>query len=180
MFLSIQELEVKKIHFDVYFGPGEVDYDQDQLKQISPLHAEGSAELLSNTLGEIRIQGRVEVDLEVQCDRCLEPVKYPMNSRFDLFYRPTPDEDRPHDMAIDEGESEIGFYEGAGLELEEVLREHILLSLPMQQICREDCAGICPQCGLNRNAGHCDCEQRPADDRWSALREFKPRARTGS
>src|SRR5699024_3547527 len=99
---------------------------------------EGSAELLSNTLGEIRVQGSVSVEMELQCDRCLEPVNYPMHSRFDLYYRPEPGKDIPHDLAIDEGESEIGFYNGKGLELGEVLREHILLTLPMQKVCRED------------------------------------------
>jgi uncharacterized protein len=53
------------------------------------------------------------------------------------------------------------------------LREHILLSLPMHLVCREDCAGICPQCGQNRNSGHCECRDEKIDDRWSALRDLQ-------
>ena len=173
LFLSVQELELRKVRFDEDFPAGEIDFDQEQLKQLGTLHVEGEAELLNHTLGEIRIQGKLNVELELPCDRCLEPVHYPVNGRFDLFYRPTPKSPLPHEVAIDEGESEIGFYEGGGIELSEILREHILLSLPMHQICREECAGICPSCGVNRNTGSCDCTQQMIDDRWAALRELR-------
>jgi uncharacterized protein len=79
---------------------------------------------------------------------------------------------RDEEVAIDEGEAEIGFYEGDGMQLEDILREQILLSLPMQKICREDCRGICPVCGKNRNEFSCDCKIRSIDDRWQALRNL--------
>jgi uncharacterized protein len=174
VFLSIRELEVRKRRFDLEFPPGEIDFGDDQFRQVSILQAEGEAELLNNTLGEIRVRGRLNVEMEGACDRCLEPVRMPLTSEFDLFYRPTPGSETPHDLAIDEGEAEIGFYEGDGIELSEILREYILLSLPMHQICREECLGICPQCGQNRNSGACRCEPENIDDRWAALRDFKP------
>ena len=180
MFFSVQELEVRKIHFDVDFPPGEINLDESQVRQVGPLHAEGTAELLSNTLGEIRVHGNIDVAVEIVCDRCLEPAQFPIQGPFELFYRPEPEFEAGHDMAIDEGEAQIGFYEKNGLALEEVLREHVLLSLPMQFVCREDCAGICPQCGKNRNLGACNCEDRPQNETWSALRGFKPGAKTGS
>ena len=75
-------------------------------------------------------------------------------------------------VEINQGESEIGFYEGEGLELEDILREQVLLALPMQRVCTESCKGICPGCGKNRNETVCDC--RPAvDDRWGALRNLE-------
>lgn len=174
MFLNLRELELRKVRFDEDFPAGEIDFDLNQLRQIGPLHAEGVAELLNNTLGEIRVRGRVKVDLEVPCDRCLEPVEYPVDRNFDLYYRPAPDdEDIPPELKIDDGETEIGFYEGLGMELSDVLREYVLLSLPMRQICRADCAGICPKCGLNRNTGPCGCVEEQVNDRWAALRDWK-------
>jgi len=56
--------------------------------------------------------------------------------------------------------------------LEVVLREQILLSLPMQRTCREDCKGICPACGTNRNRAGCGCLAKAPDDRWAALRDL--------
>jgi uncharacterized protein len=171
LFLSVQELELRKVRFDLDFPAGEIDLGG--LRQIGPLHADGEAELLSNTLGELRITGNLRAEIEADCDRCLDPVRQPLESRFDLFYRPAPENSVPHDVAIDAGEAEIGFYEGGGIELGEVLREYILLSLPMQQICKTECRGICPQCGLNRNTGQCQCETKLVDERWSALRNLK-------
>ena len=59
-----------------------------------------------------------------------------------------PDEE---EVEIDEGEAEIGFYEDGGMELEDILREQVLLALPMQRVCSDVCKGICPVCGKNRN-----------------------------
>ena len=80
---------------------------------------------------------------------------------------------REEEVGIDEAEAEIGFYEGGGIELEDVLREQILLALPMQRICREDCKGICPACGQNRNQGPCNCKMEDAAGRWAALRNLE-------
>jgi uncharacterized protein len=171
LFVSVQELELRKVRFDVDFPAGEIDLGG--LRQVGPLHSEGQAELLSNTLGEIRIRGRMHVEIEADCDRCLELIRRPIDSDFDLYYRPTPDSDAPHELAIDEGEAEIGFYDGGGIELAEVMREYVLLALPMQQVCDEACKGICPQCGLNRNTGRCQCETKMVDERWTALRNLK-------
>ena len=173
MFLSIQELELRKKKFDEDLPAGEIDFEGEGFTQAGVLHAEGEAELLANTLGEVRIRGTLSVDLELQCDRCLEPVRYPVSGPFDLFYRPIPKGPLPHEVAIDEGEAEISFYQGAGIELKEVLREQILLSLPMHQVCREACAGICPTCGANRNTSPCNCSDERPDERWAALRELK-------
>ena len=67
---------------------------------------------------------------------------------------------------------EAGFYEGDGLDLADVLREQIMLELPMQRVCHEDCLGICPVCGQNRNRAACDCHERRPDDRWARLRDL--------
>ena len=174
MFFSVRELELRKAHFDVAFSPGEIEFFDKKLRQASALKAEGSVELLGNTLGEIRVQGQLSVIMESECDRCLEPARIPLESDFDLYYRPEPDPGRTRDeIEIDEGESQVAFYDGEGLELGDILREHILLSLPMQRICRDDCKGICPLCGQNRNLVACGCAIKPVDDRWAALKNLK-------
>lgn len=180
MFLSVQELEVRKIRFDTDFQPGEIDFGAEGVRQSGNLHVTGEAELLNSSIGEVRIRGKMHVDLEVQCDRCLEPMPYEVDGPFDLFYRPTPRDPLPHDISIDAGESEIGFYEGSGMELEDILREHVLLSLPMHQVCRDECAGICPRCGINRNDGSCDCAEEVVDDRWAALRDLRGSLRSSN
>ena len=173
MFLSVKELEVRKVRFLKDFPPGEIDFLEDTIRQVTPLHVDGEAESISESLAEIRIQGKLKVEMECDCDRCLEPTRYPIDSRFDLYYRPMTGEDVPGEVRLDAGDTETSFYDGGGIELEEVLREHILLTLPMQKLCREDCKGICPRCGQNRNAVLCSCDPKPGDDRWHALHEVK-------
>ncbi len=92
---------------------------------------------------------------------------------FDLFYRPVSDIAREEEVGIDEGEAEIGFYEDGGMELEDILREQVLLVLPMQRVCSEGCKGICPVCGRNRNEAGCDCKVESPSDRWKALRNLE-------
>ncbi len=177
MFISVKELELKKVHFDVAFPPGEIDFvdDGDRLRQASPLQAEGFAELLPHTFGEIRVRGHLAVTMRCDCNRCLEPAEFPIDSSFDLFYRPAEvvGEEDEAEVEIDEGEAEIAFYEGGGIELKDVLREHVLLSMPMQRVCRAECQGICPGCGQNRNLLNCGCEVKLVDDRWSALKKVQ-------
>jgi uncharacterized protein len=172
VFFSVKDLEIKKLCFDTSFSPGEIQYDEG-LRQATPLEVQGEAELLAHTLGEIRIQGHLKVRMVAACDRCLEPAEFPIDSDFDLFYRPAKRKGFEEEVEIDEGETEIAFYDGGGVELKEVLREFVLLSMPMQRICGESCRGICPACGQNRNLVNCGCELKPVDDRWSVLKKLQ-------
>ena len=173
MFLSVKEMERRKIRFDETFQPGQIDFTGEDLEQGSPLRAAGSAEVLTHSDGEVRIEGKYTVEMRAQCDRCLGGARFPLDSGFDLFYRPMSSIAREEEVEIDSGEAEIGFYEGGGMELEDILREQVLLALPMQRVCREDCKGICPVCGRNRNETACDCRIESADDRWGALRKLE-------
>lgn len=173
MFLSIKEAELRQVRFDVTFEPGKIDFFDAGVWQATPLHAQGTARVLPNTGGELRIQGRLEVSVECECDRCLNRTQFVLNSPFDLFYRPAERLKREQEIEIDEGEAQIGFYDGAGMELTDILREQVLLLLPMQRTCREDCKGICPSCGRNRNEASCNCHVVPSDDRWGALRNLE-------
>ena len=174
MYFSVQELEQRKIRFDVSIPPGEIEYLDKNLRQTAPLEAQGSVELLGNTLGEIRVRGHLTVSMETDCDRCLETARVPIDAEFDLFYRPSQPGGRPaEEKELHEGEAEIGFYEGGGLHLNDILREYVLLSLPMHPVCSEACKGICPVCGQNRNVRACNCEVKPADDRWAALKKLQ-------
>jgi uncharacterized protein len=172
MLLSIKEMEVRKVRFDETFPPGEIDFSGSEVTQTAPLHAVGTAELLQNTGGEVRIQGRMTTTVEAVCDRCLGTATFPIDSPFDLFYRPEADLPSDDEVSIDEGEAEIGFYQNPGIVLEDVLSEQVMLQLPMQKVCSEACAGICPTCGVNRNTVACACHPAPSDDRWSALRNL--------
>jgi len=173
MFLRVQDMEVRPIDFDLTFSPGEIDFE-DGLRQQSDLRVEGRAEYLSS-VEEIRVRGGLTVELEGECGRCLEKAEFPLKSNFDLFYRPAESVEDAGEKALREGEIEIGFFAGDGLDLQEILREQVLLALPMQRLCREGCKGLCPICGVDRNERTCSCVAEIVDERWAALKKLAQR-----
>ncbi|MBV9226043.1 MAG: DUF177 domain-containing protein [Acidobacteriaceae bacterium] len=176
MFISLQQLEQRPVRFKVEIPAGEIEYDQ-STTQASSLQAEGSAQLLNHSIGEIRVEGHLKVTMSATCDRCLEAALFPIENRFDLVYMPA-GESMGGEEEVDEAGIEVGYYEGNGLALNDILREVVLLALPMQLVCEEACKGICPVCGQNRNQRDCGCHQESIDDRWSGLKNF--RAEVGS
>jgi uncharacterized protein len=175
VFFHVRELGLKPGVFNVELAPGAVDYLDEKIRQTGPLKATGKVDLVSDTLGEIRFKGHMNVAMEADCDRCLESAPYPVDADFELFYRPL-SEGYGEEVKLDElkaEEADMGFYEGDGVELNDVLREFVLLSLPMQRLCSESCKGICPACGQNRNQQQCECKTAAIDDRWAVLKELQ-------
>lgn len=172
MLLNLQELELRPIRFEVDLPAGEIEFDG-RLQQTTPLKAKGVAELLNSSLGEVRLKGHLSVRVEAPCDRCLEPAKIPVDKDFDLSYYPAEHLEAAAEDEIDEEASEVAYYEGDRLELNDILREVVLLALPMQVICADSCKGICPACGRNRNLEDCRCALRAEDDRWSKLKALR-------
>ncbi len=172
MYIGLKELELRNVRFQVDVPAGEIEYDS-KVAQASPLHADGTAQLLSQSLGEIRIQGTLAVTMNALCDRCLESASVSIKKQFDLVYVPSEQAKSGGETEIDEAAVEVGYYEGAGLSLNDVLREVILLALPMQLVCSEACKGICPSCGQNWNQQDCGCHPEPVDDRWGQLKNYR-------
>ena len=72
-----------------------------------------------------------------------------------------------------EDDLDTSVYRDDQIDVNEVLREQFYLALPMKPLCREACAGLCPQCGTNRNSGTCSCETQSGDPRLAPLRGLK-------
>lgn len=172
MLISLQELQLHAIRFCVDIPAGEIDFDSG-ISQTSALHTEGVASLLNHSLGEIRIAGKLSVSADGNCDRCLGPAAFSIAKEFDLVYVPSDQTGGAGAEEIDRAATEVGYYEGAGLELNDVLREVVLLALPMRLVCSEACKGICPVCGQDRNMRDCHCQTETADERWNQLRALR-------
>lgn len=177
MIFRVQDLEIRPATFDVELAPEDLAFDDPKLKLAGPLKASGKVELVAASIGEIRASGKLAGSVIAECDRCLDEAAYPVASEFQLDYRPAPaGEEGPRggvEHVIDAEDANLGFYEGDGVELNDILREQIYLELPMQRLCSEQCKGICPVCGQNRNKQDCQCDTSMVDDRWSALRQIQ-------
>ena len=178
MFIEIKDLEIHPLDFREELNPGVIDLGED-IRQRSPLRAEGRADLVVEHHGkhemvqDIRLKGKLATSVEVACARCLDPVVHEVERSFDLLYRPLGIDAGHAELSVTDAEAEIGYYQGEGLELEDALREQVLLALPLKTICREDCKGLCPHCGKNLNEAQCSCVDEVEDPRWSALKEIR-------
>jgi len=177
MFITVKELELRKALFDEAFLPGAIDLGP-EVEQKTPLLAAGRVELLREDRGgrdvveDIRLVGKFSTNLVLPCSRCLEPVEQAVAETFDLLYRPLGADASGKDASIGLAEMEIGYYQGDGILLEDVLKEQVLLALPVKLLCRADCKGLCPHCGKNRNTESCNCASNVSDPRWAALGEI--------
>jgi DUF177 domain-containing protein len=170
MFLDVKELAVRKLRIRKTYVPGSIDYHSAEIKQIEPLEVAATAELLDR---QIRIEGNLETKIELVCARCLEPVIEEVTRSFDLFYAPLPKDTKHKEDRLRDDDTEIGFYEGEGLFLADVLKEQVLLALPLKAICQSDCRGLCPNCGANLNHEECRCETHGTDPRLAPLARLK-------
>ena len=181
MFLSARELEIRPLRFDISYPVGEFEFDQPGSKggvrQGEPINVVGTAELES-TIGDIRVSGHVKAVLVTECVKCLEKASIPVDSDFDLVYLPEGTEPEGGEVQINEKEAEVGFYQGHGLELRSVVEEILLLAVPMRPVCKEECRGLCPVCGANRNEAECNCQTPVMDARWSGLDALKAKDAT--
>jgi len=180
MFLDIKELELHPLDFEEEFQPDVIDLGT-EARQRTPLRASGRAEVVEEHHGkhqiikDIRLRGKLAAGLELQCARCLEPVPKEIKREFELLYRPLGADAGRDELSVTDAEAEIGYYQGEGILLEDVLREQLLLALPLKATCREDCKGLCPQCGKNLNLEKCSCTSEVEDPRWAALKEVRGR-----
>jgi uncharacterized protein len=178
MLIEVAELELHPIDFQEEFPPDAIDLGPD-VRQVTVLKASGRAQLVEehhgkrNIIKDIRVQGDLATTLELPCARCLDPVKHNVARAFDLLYRPLGTDAGNEELSVTAAEAEIGYYQGDGLLLEDTLREQVLLAVPLKAVCREDCKGLCPTCGKNRNSEPCSCAPTLGDPRWQALKEIR-------
>ncbi len=111
---------------------------------------------VSNVDGVV-VAGTISTPWQVPCRRCLADVAGTARITVDELYQ---------DHLSDEDAYQI---EGDQIDMAPAIREYVLLELPEGPLCRDDCAGICPICGIDRNRATCDCDTEVRDDRWAAL-----------
>jgi uncharacterized protein len=125
--------------------------------------ARGEAEL-------VQVTGTLAAGLALECGRCLEPFVSSVAERLDLVYLPVQspraDED-DEDVDLGEDDMVVVHYTGGRIDLGEMVRGQLVLSVPMRRVCREECRGLCSVCGANRNSVACGCVEAPQDARVS-------------
>jgi DUF177 domain-containing protein len=108
---------------------------------------------------EILIRGHVEGSLVLSCSRCLEPFAAPVAAEFELLLEPAPASQAQDEQELSARELDLDVYSGETVDLEALVREQIILLVPLKPLCQEDCQGLCPTCGANLNRETCSCRE---------------------
>jgi uncharacterized protein len=147
------------------------------LGELAPeLEGSGDAVLsgpvrLMHTNTGILVQGRLRAQMHVDCARCLELVAVPLEVSVEEMFSPTIDIFTGKSITPEEEDRTLWIDEHHILDLSEVVRQDVLLAVPISVTCRTDCRGLCPNCGQDLNQGKCGCEPEP-DPRWGPLLEL--------
>ena len=117
----------------------------------------------------ILVQGTLSTKIPTECSRCLKVFDYPVTIQLEEEFFPIIDVNSGGPVEIPDEPGSFTIDEHHLLDLNEAIRQNALLAVPMKPLCREDCAGLCQQCGKDLNQGQCDCNEPEIDPRWSKL-----------
>jgi uncharacterized protein len=150
------------------------------LDDVEVNRLEGWLKLTRTDIG-IWVKGRLKLEVSSQCGRCLKGFNAPLNTEINEQYYPAVELTTGAAIAAPVLEEEA-FRIGPTnvLDTREALRQNIVSRMPMKPLCHQDCAGICPECGVDRNEAQCLCVVRTVDPRWERLLELLPSTDKGS
>ncbi len=170
VFIEIEALKPEPLRVHHTYAAGELPFEYPGAVIEEPVTTDF---LLSHRERDLRIGGTVETGLRVGCSRCLKQSTRHVTASFDLVYLPQPKPDRTgEEIELRDADLEVGFYDGIRFDVDTMVVEQIVLSLPMRFVCSEDCKGLCYSCGADLNQGPCPCKHDEGDARPAVLREF--------
>jgi uncharacterized protein len=169
MRIELENLEGGKGDFAHVYNPDELNPVDERVKLTAPATVNGKIRLAGN---EVFVNGHVDTRAQVECDRCLKLIELPVNADFELEYITGSEYETSAVAELTEAEMSVAVFDGEALDVDEIVKEQILLAVPTRMLCREDCKGICPQCGVDKNTGECNCETKEIDPRWAALKDL--------
>ncbi len=155
-------------------GDEDTDTDSDAL-ELQARNLEGNIKVTRLTR-DLLVQGQVEGEVLVECSRCLDQFWTPIETSLEEKFQPAVDVEtgRPvHREAEEEDDTAFEISANHEMDLAEPVRQSILVELPLKPLCKDDCKGLCSQCGANLNEGACDCVTETVDNRWEALRKLQ-------
>ena len=169
MRIELENLEGGKSDFAHVYQPDELNPIDERVSLTTPAAVNGKVRLSS---GQVFVNGHIETSARVECDRCLKPVESLVKTDFELEYITGSAYESTGVAELTEAEMTVSVFDGESLDVDEIVKEQILLAVPTRMLCREDCKGICPQCGIDRNTGECKCVTNEIDPRWAALKDL--------
>ena len=146
------------------------DIKSDVVSIVSPVK---SVMRLVKIEDEVMVKGALTADVELQCSRCLNHFPTRISSQVDVVYHPVKEIVKSEQHELKSAELDTVFYSNDLIETDDLLREQLILNLPMKPLCSPDCKGFCPKCGADLNIAGCGCETKETDSRFEVLKQLK-------
>lgn len=154
---DIRERKAAEIRDSLVLSPEELDLPEAEGFQWHPLRFDY---VLTNADNLYVLHGVVKGQLSLECSRCLKPIDYHLDVELTEQFSRRPSDDDIHEFTGDE------------IDVTGVLRENIILALPVKPLCAPDCRGLCPECGQDQNEGKCSCDPKSIDPRLAVLEKL--------
>lgn len=170
MQVVLASLEGGTGEFTHQYRPDELEFADERVVILEPPRVQGRVARDGSTF---KISGRMSARVKVECDRCLQDVELPVDSEFNLEYVTADQYAQLNAAELSEEDLQLSIYDGEVFDIDEIVREQLLLAIPYQAVCQETCRGFCPSCGTNLNFNKCDCREVEIDPRWAALKDLQ-------
>lgn len=122
---------------------------------------------------KVFIEGTVKVSVLLKCSRCLNDFTHPLDVSFRGEYNPAEETAKEDEKELIGKELDLSFYSNDEINVDELIKEQLLLSIPMKPLCNVECAGICLKCGQDLIKGPCECKTIEVDPRLAPLQKLK-------
>jgi len=169
MRIVLENLKGGKGDFAHVYRPDELSPIDERVQLTAPVTVNGQVKVAGH---EVFVNGHVDTRARVECDRCLQPMELPVNTDFALEYISDVAYESSAAAELTEADMSLSVFDGEAIDVDEIVKEEILLAVPTRMLCREDCKGICPECGIDKNTGECACVTDNTDPRWAALKNL--------
>lgn len=143
--------------------------DNGECRFLEPLQLDFT---VAKEFDHIRVHGRIKTRACFNCSRCLAEYDAPLEAEFTIFYTKASRVPLEEEIALAEEDLVSVSYEGDTIDFTNEVEEQVLMEIPLKPLCREDCKGLCSNCGADLNAGDCECARSAAGFTFSALKDF--------
>lgn len=172
MRIELDSLEGVSRSFAHVYGSDELEFSDERVRLIGAPEISGR---MARKGRQVFLDGRLTAQAQVDCDRCLKSIDVPVRTEFSLQYVTAVDYQTMHAAALAESDLALSVFDGEAIDIDEIVKEQILLAVPTRSLCRDDCQGFCPVCGADRNLKECSCQTGESDPRWAGLKDLANR-----
>jgi len=170
MIVDLTTIKDTRTSFDFSIEPTQIDLESETARVKNVVRVHGK---IKKGIVQTDVAGEIQTVVEIECSRCLQPAEETLDVAFSATFITAENYTQEKEAEVNLENLEVSIYEGDKVDLGELAREQILLNIPEQFFCREDCQGFCQKCGANRNLIDCNCEEKEIDPRWAALKNLK-------